>query len=70
MEITQGVGLLDFILLSSHLPSSNLPYLLAEFAVSWVELFGYLFYVNRGHHETKKETASLQSVLDLSQQEE
>ncbi|MQF92409.1 MAG: CcmD family protein, partial [SAR202 cluster bacterium] len=51
----QGVGLLDFILLSSHLPSSNLPYLFAAFAVSWVVLFGYLFYVNRRQHEMKKE---------------
>jgi len=56
--------LLDFILLSSHLPSSNLPYLFAAFAVSWVVLFGYLFYVNRRQHEMKKEIVRLQRVLD------
>ena len=62
--------MLDFILLSTHLPSSNLPYLLAAFAVSWVVLFGYLFYVNRRQHEMKKKIARLQSVLDQSDEEE
>ena len=61
--------MLDFILLSSHLPSSNLPYLFAAFAVSWVVLFGYLFYVNRRQHEMKKEIARLQSVLDRADEE-
>jgi len=58
--------LLDFILLSSHIPSSNLPYLFAAFAVSWVVLFGYLFYVNRRQHEVRKEIARLQNLLDRS----
>ncbi len=62
--------MLDFILLSSHLPSSNLPYLFAAFAVSWVVLFGYLFYVNRRQHEMRKEIARLQSVLDQSPEED
>ena len=62
--------MLDFILLSSHLPSSNLPYLFAAFTVSWVVLFGYLFYVNRRQHEMKKEIARLQRVLDDDPSEE
>ena len=62
--------MLDLILLSSHLPSSNLPYLFSAFAVSWVVLFGYLFYVNRRQHEMKKEIARLQSVLDQTNEEE
>jgi len=62
--------LLDLILLDSHLPSSNLPFLFAAFAVSWVVLFGYLFYVNRRQHEMKKEIARLQRVLDESPGEE
>ncbi len=62
--------MLDFILLSSHLPSSNLPYLFAAFAVSWVVLFGYLFYVNRRQHEMKKEITRLQNVLDQTPNEE
>ncbi|MEC8959511.1 MAG: CcmD family protein, partial [Chloroflexota bacterium] len=61
--------MLDFILLSSHLPSSNLPYLFAAFAVSWVVLFGYLFYVNRRQHEMKKEITRLQNVLDETSEE-
>jgi len=51
-------------------PSSNLPYLFAAFAVSWVVLFGYLFYVNRRQHEMKKEIARLQSMLDRADEEE
>ena len=62
--------MLDFILLSSHLPSTNLPYLFAAFAVSWVVLFGYLFYLNRRQHEMKKEIASRQPVVDDDQKEE
>ena len=62
--------MLDFILLSSHFPSSNLPYLFAAFAISWVVLFGYLFYVNRRQHEMKKEIARLQRVLDDDPSEE
>ena len=62
--------MLDFILISSHLPSSNLPYLFAAFAVSWVVLFGYLFYVNRRQHEMKKEITRLQNVLDQTSEED
>ena len=62
--------MLDLILLSSHLPSSNLPYLFAAFAVSWVVLFGYLFYVNRRQHEMKKEIARLQNVLEQTSDED
>ena len=62
--------MLDLILLSSHLPSSNLPYLFAAFAVSWVVLFGYLFYVNRRQHEMKKEITRLQNALNQAPKEE
>ena len=62
--------MLDFILLSSHLPSSNLPYLFAAFAVSWVVLFGYLFYVNRRQHEMKKEITRLRNVLEQTSEED
>ena len=62
--------MLDLILLSSHLPSSNLPYLFAAFAVSWVVLFGYLFYVNQRQHEMKKEITRLQNFLDQTSEED
>ena len=61
--------MLDLILLSTHLPSSNLPYLFAAFAVSWVILFGYLFYVNRRQHELRKEISRLQNILDQTPEE-
>lgn len=61
--------MLDLILLSTHLPSSNLPYLFAAFAVSWVILFGYLFYVNRRQQELHKEISKLQNILDQTPEE-
>ncbi len=68
--LSQGEVLLDLILLDTHLPSSNLPYLFAAFAVSWVVLFGYLFYVNRRQHELRKEIARLQNMLEQDREEE
>ena len=62
--------MLELILLDTHLPSSNLPYLLAAFAVTWVVLFGYLFYVNRRQHEMRKEIARLQNLLEQPEEEE
>ncbi len=68
--LPQGDGLLDLLLLEIHLPSSNLPYLFAAFAVSWVVLFGYLFYVNRRQHEMRKEITRLQNLLEQTEDEE
>ena len=62
--------MLDLILLEIHLPSSNLPFLFAAFAVSWVVLFGYLFYVNRRQHEMRKEIARLRNLLEQDEEEE
>jgi len=62
--------LLELILLDTHLPSANLPYLFAAFAISWVVLFGYLFYVNRRQHEMRKEITRLQHVLEQSPENE
>ena len=56
--------MLELILLTTHLPSSNLPFLFAAFAVSWVLLFGYLFYVNSRQHEIRKEITRLQKILE------
>jgi len=62
--------LLELILLETHFPSSNLPFLFAAFAISWVVLFGYLFYVNRRQHELRKEIARLQNILEQDPKEE
>ena len=35
------------ILLQSELPSTNLPFLFAAFAVSWAAFFIYAFFVTR-----------------------
>ena len=61
--------MLELLLLEAHLPSSNLPFLFAAFAVSWVVLFGYLFYVNRRQHELGKEVARLQKLLENDSEE-
>ena len=62
--------MLELILLDTHLPSSNLPFLFAAFAVSWVVLFGYLFYVNRRQYEVRKEITRLQRMLEEEPEEE
>ncbi len=62
--------MLESILLDTHLPSSNLPFLFAAFAVSWVVLFGYLFYVNRRQHEIRKEIARLRNILEQDPEED
>ena len=62
--------MLELILLDSHLPSANLPFLFAAFAISWVVLFGYLFYVNRRQHEMRKEITRLQNVLEQRPEKE
>ena len=61
--------MLELILLDTHLPSSNLPYLFAAFAVTWVVLFGYLFYVSRHHHEMRNEIANLKRMLEQEEPE-
>ena len=61
--------MLELLLLEAQLPSSNLPFLFAAFAVSWVVLFGYLFYVNRRQHELRKEVARLQKLLENDSEE-
>ena len=56
-------------LLQATSPAANLPFLFAAFAVSWVILFGYLFYVNRRQHELRKEISRLQNILDQTPEE-
>lgn len=51
------------MLLETHLPSSNLPYLFAAFAVSWAVFFIYAFFVNRRQREMETEIKELRQVL-------
>ena len=52
------------ILLDTHLPASNLPYLFAAFAVTWVVFFGYVFFVNRRQQELRNEIGRLRRLME------
>ena len=54
-------------LLQTQLPSSNLPYLFAAFAVSWAVFFLYAFFVTRRQQELQSEIRELQRVLELTE---
>jgi CcmD family protein len=51
-------------LLQTQLPPSNLPYLFAAFAVSWLVFFGYAFFVSRRQQEMQREIRALRQVLE------
>ncbi len=52
-----------FILLQTQVPPSNLPYLVAAFAVSWAVFFIYAFFVARRQRELQAEIRELQQAL-------
>ena len=52
------------ILLDSHFPSANLPFLFAAFAVTWAIFFAYAFFVSRRRQEMQKEVAELRRELE------
>ena len=47
-----------------QLPSSNLPYLFAAFAVSWAVFFVYAFFVMRRQQEMQTEIKELRQELE------
>ena len=51
-------------LLQAGLPSSNLPFLFAAFAVTWVAFFAYVFFVNRRQQELQREIEELRRSLE------
>ena len=51
------------LLLESHVPSANLPFLFAVFAVTWLLFFAYAFYVSRRRQEMQREIAELHREL-------
>ena len=55
------------ILLDSHFPSANLPFLFAAFAVTWAIFFGYAFFVSRRRQEMQREVAELHRELEQKQ---
>ncbi len=54
------------LLLDSHFPSANLPFLFAAFAVTWAIFFVYAFFVSRRRQEMQREIAGLHRELEQS----
>lgn len=52
------------IALQINLPSSNLPWLFAAFAVSWAVFFLYVIYVTRRQQEMQNQIRQLHRVLE------
>ena len=52
------------ILLQAATPSSNLPFLFAAFAVSWVVFFAYAFFVSRRQQELQREIRELRQAVE------
>ena len=51
-------------LLQIQLPSSNLPWLFAAFAVTWAIFFLYVFFVTRRQQEMQSQIRELRQALD------
>ncbi len=51
-------------LLQTQLPSSNIPWLFAAFAVSWAVFFLYVFFVTRRQQEMQSQIRELRQALD------
>ena len=51
-------------LLQSGMPPSNLPYLIAAFAITGLVFLGYVFYIFRRRQETRTEIRRLQAASE------
>ena len=51
-------------LLQTQLPSSNIPWLFAAFAVSWAVFFLYVFFITRRQQEMQSQIRELRRALD------
>ena len=51
-------------LLQIQLPSSNIPWLFAAFAVSWAVFFLYVFFITRRQQEMQSQIIELWQALD------
>ncbi|PKB65896.1 MAG: hypothetical protein BZY81_08755 [SAR202 cluster bacterium Io17-Chloro-G4] len=54
----------DLIALQIELPSSNLPWLFAAFAVSWAVFFLYVIYVTRRQQEMQNQIRQLRRAME------
>ena len=55
---------MPILLLQIQLPSSNLPWLFAAFAVTWGLFFLYAFFVSRRQQEMRSQIRELRRALD------
>ncbi len=55
---------MPLVLLQNAVPSCNLSYLAAAFAVSWVVFFVYVFFVTRKQQDMSREIAQLRHTLE------
>ena len=55
-------------LLQVNVPPSNLPFLFAAFAVTWVVFFVYAFFVSRRRQEMQREVKDLQQALEQAEE--
>ena len=53
-----------FTLLQVNIPPSNLPFLFAVFAVTWVVFFAYAFFISRRRQEVQREIQDLRQALE------
>ena len=61
---------MPILLLQTQLPSSNLPYLFAAFAVSWAVFFLYVFFMTRRQQEMRNEIRELRRTLERQEASE
>ena len=55
---------MPLVLLQSAVPSCNISYLAAAFAVSWVIFFVYVFFVSRRQQQMSREIAQLRHTME------
>ena len=55
---------MPLVLLQNAVPSCNLSYLAAAFAVSWVVFFVYVFFVSRKQQDMSREIGQLRHALE------
>lgn len=61
---------MPIVLLQDTMPSANLPFLFAAFAVSWIAFFSYAFFVSRRQQELRRDIAELRSVVEQQEPED
>ena len=49
------------------MPSDNLPFLFAAYAVTWVAFFIYAFFVSRRQQELEREIETLRGMLEAGE---